>query len=272
VSTLEGARAKLTRAQEHFDTLRTELASYASQNPVTFASQHNMETNQALLEYIYTVDKLIPPPDHWSLLIGDLVHNLRSALDHGAWSLVCAEKGEDFAEQHANDVSFPICSNPERFAKKFVVKQATAVQVEALRSAQPFIWQKQEIEIDALWVLHRMSIVDKHRELHVVNLVADKSTVTSEPHLVGGKPEFLEKGPLREGMRAFRFTALRPTTPGMIEVSNRVSTQIGIRMPGLIDRFADDGTPLVLNVTLDESLRELVARTSLALDALEEVL
>jgi len=272
MSKLKGARDKLARAEEHFNVLRTELADYAGQNPVAFSSQHNVETNQPLLEYIYTVEKLIPPPDRWSLLVGDIVHNLRSALDHAAWSLVCNEKGEGFAEQHARSIYFPICFELDKFEGNFVIKQATPAQAEALRQAQPFVWQKPDIEIDALWVLHRMSIVDKHRELHVVNFVANKSIVTSNPFLAGGKSEFLEKGPLREGMRALRFTALRPPTPGSIDVANKVTTQIGVQLPGLVDRLANDGTPVVLNVSLDESLSELVARTSLALEGLEKVL
>ena len=44
----------------------------------------------------------------WSLILGDLLHNLRSALDHLAWQLVVDGGGTP-----SQDTNFPVCCSTQ---------------------------------------------------------------------------------------------------------------------------------------------------------------
>ena len=46
----------------------------------------------------------------WAVILGDAVHNLRSALDHLIWQLVLLDTGKDGSNEH----QFPVASSGER--------------------------------------------------------------------------------------------------------------------------------------------------------------
>src|SRR5262249_28235966 len=130
---------------------------------------------------------LTPPPLRLSLLIGDGIHNLRSALDHLAWQLVVANHSTPNSE-----TGFPISDLPKNF--KSLLHQrlgAASSQAKAVcEGLQPYRGGK-----DALWRLHRLDIADKHRLLIPVALAHTKSTYEfSQPWLEFGRTQRVETG------------------------------------------------------------------------------
>ncbi len=81
---LDGCRAKLARADEHLHTLDAEIPAFLDSNPHTYRGHIDREARR----YVVTVHIHRPPPIEWSVIVGDFVHNLRSALDHLVWQLV----------------------------------------------------------------------------------------------------------------------------------------------------------------------------------------
>ena len=78
-SPLEGVRAKLHRAQTHFENISTEIKSLLG--PGGYSEEvvgHHFENRELVIraKAPKTVDSGL------SLVLGDCVHNLRSALDH----------------------------------------------------------------------------------------------------------------------------------------------------------------------------------------------
>jgi hypothetical protein len=98
------------------------------------------------------------PPTRIGAIVGDVVHNLRSALDVAAWQLAIAND-EAAARKKRNQVSFPLTGCAEEFKKphralKFFSEPAREV-IERLQPYQP--------SMEALGWLRALSNADKHR-------------------------------------------------------------------------------------------------------------
>jgi hypothetical protein len=108
---LAGCWAKLERAQTHIDALHTEMVGIRQQiaDGVVFAAEY-----EAHLQAVHIRVASAPEiPFHWSLLIGDAVHNLRCALDYVAYKLVALNN----YETPVRLTQFPIVDRPEDLAK-----------------------------------------------------------------------------------------------------------------------------------------------------------
>jgi hypothetical protein len=96
---LQGVEVKLDRARKHLDELIGRLAVYAHREPYRLVTQ--VEDEGRKLVFVFElVEKPFP---EWGVIIGDFIHNLRSALDHLAYQVVDANGGTV-----SGDVKFPI--------------------------------------------------------------------------------------------------------------------------------------------------------------------
>jgi hypothetical protein len=113
--------------------------------------------------------KVGPNDPAWPLIVGDIIHNLRSALDH----IVC-----QLAILHGNDISccdatyFPICICKPDFkkAEKRLQDLISAPAFTLIEELQPYKAAdrgKRPIA-DVLWTVHKLDIIDKHRIMLVV--------------------------------------------------------------------------------------------------------
>jgi hypothetical protein len=98
------------------------------------------------------------PPTRIGAIVGDVVHNLRSALDVAGWQLAIAND-EAAARKGRNQVSFPLTGCAEEFkrphrALKFFSEPAREV-IERLQPYQP--------SMEALGWLRDLFNADKHR-------------------------------------------------------------------------------------------------------------
>src|SRR5438132_4480841 len=80
---LEGSRLKWERAKQHLEALDAEIGPWPRRKPYRVRPESNAEKTEAILR----VDLLDVPPLEWGVVVGDIVHNWRSALDHLAWQL-----------------------------------------------------------------------------------------------------------------------------------------------------------------------------------------
>lgn len=154
----EGVDSKFARARRNVDEIAHEVQRFFSSTPYRL---ERSETDEG--DLVYTVRVAAQPPMEWALIIGDAVHNARSALDHLAYALVARDGGTP-----GDHTSFPIANGPGGYGDKLRSGMRGARQAtrDAIRDLQP--WRGGD---DELWRLHRLDIVDKHRLLVAVGAV-----------------------------------------------------------------------------------------------------
>ncbi|HEV3192837.1 MAG TPA: hypothetical protein VGY54_20165, partial [Polyangiaceae bacterium] len=93
---------RLARAEEHLEAIKEELLSYYNSDPCQMSGKYEPddEGRRGSGEWTISVD---PLGVRLNTLIGEFLHDLRSALDHIAWQLVMNNGGEP-----TRDTSFPI--------------------------------------------------------------------------------------------------------------------------------------------------------------------
>lgn len=155
---------KIHRAKKHLRDLEIEVsgmqqryAVVAKLNSGTIYAPHSIGKYRLL-----TFDTLG--------LAGDVVHNLRSALDHLANQLAWVGSGEEPSRR----VEFPIAEDAATYEREKArkVKGMRPEVVKFIDSLKPYKGGN-----DALWRLHELDNIDKHRTLftysHDAFLVAD---------------------------------------------------------------------------------------------------
>lgn len=109
--------------------------------------------------------------------IGDVLHNLRSSLDHLAYALAVAYSGRP---ERPEDVEFPIHWEPKSFDRVrgreigLVHPDAQAI----VERMQPY--NRPDPRGDLLWILHELSNWDKHRALHVTPYFGEEASVRND--------------------------------------------------------------------------------------------
>lgn len=142
---------KLERAKHHINELSGQINSYLSDNPFEFVIRDDPKANQRT----YFVKTKKPIPNSFPLLIGDAVHNLRTALD----ILIFNMAGEKTPKPDA--VQFPFCKDAvslERTIEKRQIKFAGENVVNAIHALKPYPGGD-----ELLCGLHSLDISDKHR-------------------------------------------------------------------------------------------------------------
>ena len=192
---LAGVQAKLDRAQEHFDVLNDRIGSYLREHPYRFVGEEHTEGGYHHWAIFLEVRRF-PPDEVWGPIIGDAVHNLRSALDHLAWKLALNEARLDTPRR----IEFPIflddpADNPE--ARGALRKKLKCLRPEThalVDGAQPY---KTGNTQHPLWLLQALWNTDKHRTLHTVGFLFGEPS--DNPEAFGFESWSFGQFPTREG-------------------------------------------------------------------------
>jgi hypothetical protein len=202
---LRGVALKLDRADAHLAELGDAIEKTLNASGEHFTCKFDPKTGY----HVYRAHGLPAIGPEWSVVIGELLYDLRSALDHLAWQLVLLDGGTP-----GEQTQFPVLESP--FNKK---GQLVAVQLKppvedpkilaALDKAQPYKGPEGEparFDINPLWQLHRLNIIDKHRLLLVVVCVLnpDEMYWAGDPAMPVPKLK-IATGPLDEGSEVAWF-------------------------------------------------------------------
>jgi hypothetical protein len=143
-------RLKVERADALIAEFTFKSRAFLEQNPYSLY----VEENSREVALIGEVRALIP--DELALILGDALHNLRSALDILANDALCEET--ELLERKAY---FPVIHQPETFDSEVKKKLPKASQklIRFVKEVQPF----QEGSSKWLLFLHRADIQDKHK-------------------------------------------------------------------------------------------------------------
>lgn len=147
-----GPREKVERSRDHIGELKTRIRSFFDGNPYGIEVRENETTAQR--EWVVTQSPEIPPK--LSIVAGDALHGLRTALDYLIYQLALANGKKPDAMR----TEFSIWNSRSRF-RKTRPGGAGQVSKEALKlyyGLKPYRGGN-----DLLWRLHTLDIVDKHR-------------------------------------------------------------------------------------------------------------
>jgi hypothetical protein len=162
VHPLDGAFERVNRAKEHLDDLKRGIEAFrVSQEEATLRNL-DPRTHQPHPR------QLDPIPLRFSVLIGEICYNCRSAMDYLVFELACLDSGV-----HQDGTQFPIESSAKGFRRQIGtgrLRGINASHVAALEALQPYKgcnWTK---------TLKDISNPDKHRQLIVTSSISGVAT------------------------------------------------------------------------------------------------
>lgn len=163
-----GVRLKLKRARTHVNSLGRELRNLpTSYSPLTAPDRNGWWVSHYQGK---------PPPLRFGVIAGDFAHNARSALDHLVHQLVIANgvkpgKHNVFPiyTRHNDWIADLERRDPKRGPSP--LEGVSTAAWEAIRDIQPFATtaRYKDAVQTAPWQLHRLSLIDKHRHVHVAH-------------------------------------------------------------------------------------------------------
>ena len=156
---LKHVTLKVARASEHVGNLEQELRAFLDSEPYKVEAKHDPATRKL----VYYVTSAEATPDRLSLIAGDAIQNLMSALDHLAYQIVCSDTGDN--PPNPNWIYFPIADNAAKYEAKKRGKMEGAHQesFDAIDALNPYKGGN-----DLLWKLYRLNNIEKHRLLLTV--------------------------------------------------------------------------------------------------------
>jgi len=161
---LAGVRRKLDRAQHHFNDLHARIKTSLTAKPdgetINPELDEDGKTITLRLPSVQALDPDLP------LIVGDCLHNLRSALDHLVFQLA---KLNGATSKDATKTSFPVALTSAEFNRKSKNFAAilTPAALTAIEDLQPYKTSN-PAATGYLWLLSQLDIIDKHRLLVVI--------------------------------------------------------------------------------------------------------
>ena len=167
---------KLDRARVHFDALDRQVREWVHGEPYTVIDEPDPEPPlkplaDGFIARRFRVDYARGIPDDFSVLIGDGLFNLRSALDYLALALARAHSariGAVMTDDQVESSEFPIFFDrpmtPHQEKRKIGCVDPAAGA--AIKAMQPHN-RGHGYKSDPLWQIHEMNRIDKHRALTV---------------------------------------------------------------------------------------------------------
>jgi hypothetical protein len=148
---------KVQRARRHYAELEVALKSFFSTNPYKFRTRKNDAGR-----LVYYVSDVTDIPVEFSLIIGDVIQNLRSGLDHLAYELWAKEANGRGRE---DKIYFPIDKDAASYNRNKAgrTQGISAQALTIIDSLSPYPGGN-----DTLWRIHTLNNRDKHRLLVTV--------------------------------------------------------------------------------------------------------
>jgi hypothetical protein len=232
---LEGVYLKLERAKDHLYGLSDAVGKFLRDEDSYSMVAEFDDQRRPLLR----VEHARRPPPEISILIGECVYNLHSALDHLAFQLAVANTSGRLPKAIADTSAFPIFNSGPRFratnrkgkptpvSGRFKIRGASPNAQAVIESLQPYHRRKKP-GARVLWQLHELSNIDKHRLLHVTHSSLEGSEFrlrSADPIIMRGYD--FEPGPLKAGAVVARWH-VEPVagSPLKLDVDARLVTDV----------------------------------------------
>lgn len=185
---LDGARFKIVWAQQHLDSLKSEIGWYLDQQTREIQSQPNVHP-QEIRPPTHILRPIVPTktPVEMSGIIGDIVTNARAALDYIMWELAQRYFVPHLVIAKFRDrklASFPIFDTPAEIKDsldRLADRQIPAGAISEIKTVQPY-----NAGYESLSLLTQLVNQDKHRLILTTKGEFDYMTVKFERSKIDG--------------------------------------------------------------------------------------
>src|SRR6266849_7739244 len=230
---LDRLMLKVERAKKHILDLESERGRFFKDEAYTFAPKINPQTGQR--EFYATTVRDIPLT--FSVILSDVLHNLRSALDHTTWHLACVGTGKVSAHR---DAMFPIGENASDYEarRKRIEACLRADAIKAIDAVEPYGGGAGEI----IYHLAILNNFDKHRLLLTAQSSFEGHSVfRSDREFLakfhGGSPEDYRSSLMLAGTRIFPMKAgdkLFAAPESEVDENMKFAVEVAFAQPGIV--------------------------------------
>ncbi|HEX5040054.1 MAG TPA: hypothetical protein VFW95_07975 [Candidatus Limnocylindria bacterium] len=227
---LDSALAKVARAEEHLGRLQEEIGRWREKCGDRMARDNNDERTEFRWYTQWDVD---PDGVRWALLLGDGIHNLRSALDHAVYA--CS------GPRPPARCEFPIFLDRTKFFRPVSDESGGLYKIRGIKDpviraliegAQP--WQNpRRPKYHWFWIVHELDIQDKHRLITPVVMTPRDLRGGIGGELIGGGRAIVHiSGPGRVPLEnhALLMTVRTPKPARWMEVDASLDLGIGVEV------------------------------------------
>lgn len=225
---LAGYRAKIARANEFIAELERSVEVGRGQDFRVVTEIESGPRSRIVFRAKVERDAMM----RLGVIVGDVAHNLRSALDHAVWQLVMTNGADP-----GRHTMFPIIRSAAEFQERGLrqLRGVAPAAVAVIEEVQPYHMPSPDLtpEDSFLWLLDELSNHDKHRVLNVTAgrvagwTIAFPSLTSSS--IGAGMPNPDAFGPLEDGAIIHVIEAASPTA-----LDRNYEIQLGIA-------FTDNG-------------------------------
>jgi hypothetical protein len=163
-------RVKVERAKKHLRDLAAEILSLSHTTILVPDPKTGVAPHPISLLHPNNFQRVPTLSFEVVAIAGDVVHNLRSALDHLAKQLVLvgltvAPPTVPLTDKELRQIEFPIAETATKYEadKARKIKGMLPKAIEAIDRLKPY-----KAGNDALWRIHELDNIDKHRTLFTV--------------------------------------------------------------------------------------------------------
>jgi hypothetical protein len=249
-------KVRVRRAKEQFDALNREFKKFTEGEPHRYIRKLNLNPPEVRFHF----EQRATFPVDWGVKIGEIAHNLHSALDHFIWQAVFHETGKPPTNIK---LAFPIYLSRVGFEKNAApkTKGLSAATRALIQEVQPFVTGKNAE--DPLWHLHQLSIHDKHHSVSFAATIPTKGVLTCRVlptyvRSIGLKPLEDKAEVFAVGYNRRRFSTPASFARMGMDVDAEFTTTIAFRQP-----------PELYCASVIDVLRECGSRVSEVLNSIE---
>jgi len=230
---LQNVRLKMARADAHIEEVKAAL----NIGPRAVAGQRTHGIGiQDDWTLEYTTDIPVPGPE-CGIILGEAIHQLRSALDHLLCALAMRNHDRSICEELR--LQFPIHKDAAGFLSNRLVSQGTLESALGTREfrfvedSQPYQRNQLSPTFDPLYILGQLDNIDKHR----IVLVLDQRLAISGyfESAKGMAPFAVSHQPVKPGAQALDVGRPLPEPPYAVRVENMAPFIVFSETDGLCD-------------------------------------
>jgi hypothetical protein len=261
---LIGSRLKIERAEQHLDELQPKIQAYIERDPYVVSNDPEMENEWMVVRFGEVREH---PDTRWGIRVGELLHDLRSALDNLVWQLVQLN-----GKQPGDHNQFPIYTKaPDKARHRALrgVRGATRIDdmllgvrpadAAVIKELQPYlglhIHRGHKVALASVALFNN---IDKHKFVHPAVGISGEGDDAEVERVQGPPPSRIDVhyrlGAMYEGAEVFRWRIIGGTDETVVQMKGGVPFDIAFghrnatlghldwmkdRISEVVERFAD---------------------------------